>query len=119
MGIKRLLKKTFIGGGMLEGHIMDALQKHTKTGKPFMDCLEQSVRETITEDLPGTSYIYDMGKADGRAQGTVEQAARDEEKMKQMHETHEEERKHWMEMDHKKDELLDELEKKIEISVQE
>lgn len=109
MGIKRLLKKSFIGGGMVQGHIIDALQKKKETGKSFRDCLEQSVKETFTEDLPGTSHIYDMGKKDGRVQGTIEQAKRDEIKIKKMHEKHDRDRKHWQEIDRKKDELLDEM----------
>lgn len=112
MGIKRLFKKTFIGGGMLQGHIIDALQKKRETGKSFRDCLEQSVKETFTEDLPGTSHIYDMGKKDGRVQGTIEQAKRDEIKIKKMHEEHDKDRKHWQEIDRKKDELLDEMDMK-------
>ena len=114
MGIKRFLKKNFIGGGMVQGHIIDALQKKKETGKSFRECLEQSVKETFTEDLPGTSHIYDMGKKDGRVQGTVEQAERDKRKMKQMHEEHEKDRMHWQEIDNKKDKLLDELAKGFE-----
>ena len=107
MGIKRLLKKGFIGGGLIQGHIIDALQKKKETGKSFRDCLEQSVKETFTEDLPVTNHIYDMGRKDGRVQGTVEQAERDERKMKQMHDEYEKDRRYWQEIDHKKDELLD------------
>lgn len=67
-------------GGMIEGHIIDAIQKKKETGKSFRECLSESVKETITEDMPGTSHIYQMGKTDGRKQGTVEQAHRDEKK---------------------------------------
>ena len=83
MNTKRLFKK-FIGGGIIQGHIIDALQKKKETGKSFNDCLKQSVKETFTEDLPGTSHIYNMGKKDGRVQGIVEQTKRDERKMKQI-----------------------------------
>lgn len=114
MGIKRLLKKGFIGGGLIQGHIIDALQKKKETGKSFRDCLEQSVKETFTEDLPVTNHIYDMGRKDGRVQGTVEQAERDERKMKQMHDEYEKDRRCWQEIDHKKDELLDEMTKGFE-----
>ena len=115
MGIKRLLKKTIgFGGGIVQGHIVDALQKKYKTGKSFRDCLGQSVKETFTEDLPGTSHIYDIGRKDGRVQGTVEQAERDERKMKQMHEAHEKDRKRWQEIDYEKDKLLDEIAKKFD-----
>lgn len=115
MGIKRLFKKCFFGGGsLIQGHIIDALQKKKEIGKSFRDCLEQSVKETFTEDLPGTSHIYNIGRKDGRVQGTVEQAERDERKMKQMHEEHEKDRRHWQEIDHKKDELLDEMAKEFE-----
>ena len=44
MGTKRLFKK-FIGGGIIQGHIYDALQKKKETGKSFKDCLKQSVKE--------------------------------------------------------------------------
>lgn len=114
MGIKRLLlKKGIIGGGLIQGHIVDALQKKEETGKSFKDCLMQSVKETFTEDLPGTRHIYDNGREVGRSQGAVEQAKRDERIIKQMHEKHENESKHWQEIDHKKDELLDEKEKNL------
>ena len=55
-----------------------------------------------------------MGRKDGRVQGTVEQAERDERKMKQMHDEYEKDRRYWQEIDHKKDELLDEMTKGFE-----
>jgi len=113
MGFKRLIKKGLLGGAgsLIEGHIFDALQKKEKTGKPFRQCLEESVKETITEDLPGTSHVYQMGKTDGTRQGTIEQAERDEAKMQKMQDEHEREREKWKEIDKEKDNLIDELEK--------
>ena len=113
MGFKRLIKKGLLGGagGMIEGHIFDAIQKKKETGKSFRECLNESVKQTFTEDMPGTSHIYQMGKTDGRKQGTVEQAKRDEKKIKKMQEDHELDRQEWKRIDKEKDELLDEMEK--------
>ena len=113
MGLKRLIKKGLLGGGgtLIEGHIFDAIQKKKETGKPFKECLEESVKETVTEDLPGTSHLYRMGKKDGREQGTEEQAARDEKKMQKLNEQHEHDREKWHKIDKEKDELIDELSK--------
>ena len=115
MGLKRLIKKGLLGGagGLIEGHIFDALQKKKKTGKPFRKCLEESVKETFTEDFPGTSHIYQIGKSDGKKEGTIEQAKRDEAKMQKIHKEHEYEREKWKEIDKKKDELIDELENSL------
>ena len=114
MGLKRLLfKKGLIGGGLVQGHIFDAIEKKKKTGKPFIDCLEESVKETFTEDLPGTSHVYQMGKTDGRKQGTVEQTKRDELKMQQMRKDHEHDRERWQEIDRQKDELINDIEKNL------
>ncbi|MBO4673361.1 MAG: hypothetical protein J5616_03330 [Bacteroidaceae bacterium] len=110
MGLKRLFKKGLLGGGnLIEGHIFDALQRKKETGKPFRQCLEESVKETIAEDFPGTSHVYEMGKNDGKKQGTIEQAERDEAKMLRIHEEHEREREKWREIDKEKDSLIDEL----------
>ena len=113
MGFKRLMKKSFLGGGggMIEGHIFDAIQKKKETGKSFRECLSESVKETFTEDMPGTSHIYQMGKTDGRNLGTIEQAKRDEKKMQKMQEDHERDRQEWERIDKEKDELFDEMEK--------
>ena len=112
MGLKRLLKKAFSGGGsMIRGHIIDAIQKKIETGKSFRECLDQSVKETFTEDLPGTSYVYQMGHKDGKIEGTIEQAARDEKKMQDIHDKHEKDKEEWCRIDKEKDELLDEAEK--------
>ena len=115
MGFKRLLKKGLLGGAgsMIEGHIFDAIQKKKETGKSFRECLSESVKETFTEDFPGTSHVYQMGKTDGRKQGTVEQAKRDETKMKQMREDHERDRKRWNEEKQAYENLLDETENKL------
>lgn len=113
MGLKNLLKKGILCGpvGMIEGHIIDALKKKKKTLKSFRDCLEESVKETITEDIPGTSHVYQMGRKDGRAQGTFEQAHRDEQKFKALHKQHEQDRREWKATDKKKDALIDDLAK--------
>ena len=114
MGFKRLIKKGLLGGGsMIEGHIFDAIQKKIETGKSFRECLKKSVKETVTEDMPVTSHIYQMGKTDGRKQGTIEQAKRDEKKMQKMQEDHERDRQGWERIDKEKDELLDEKEKNL------
>ena len=105
MGFKRLIKKGLLGG-MIEGHIFDAIQKKKETGKSFRECLSESVKETFTEDMPGTSHVYQMGKTDG----TIEQAKRDEKKMQKMQEDHERDRQEWERIDKEKDELLDEME---------
>lgn len=113
MGLKRLLKKTLIGGGsLIEGHIFDALEKKKKTGKTFRECLEESVKETFSEDLPGTSHLYQMGKKDGKMQGSIEQAERDEKGMDQIREEHEKDRLRWKEIDDEKDKFIDDLVKK-------
>lgn len=115
MGIKRLFKKGFLGGGglLIEGHIFDALQKKKETGKSFRECLSQSVKETFTEDLPGTSHIYHMGHRDGKIEGVVEQATRDEKMLQDMHKRHEDEREEWRSIDKEKDELLSEIENQL------
>ena len=114
MGFKRLIKKGLLGGGsMIEGHIFDAIQKKIETGKSFREWLKESVKETVTEDMPVTSHIYQMGKTDGRKQGTIEQAKRDEKKMQKMQEDHERDRQGWERIDKEKDELLDEKEKNL------
>ena len=115
MGFKRLLKKGLLGGAgsMIEGHIFDAIQKKKETGKSFRECLSESVKETFTEDFPGTSHVYQMGKTDGRKQGTAEQAARDEKKIKEMHQQHENDRKRWNEEKQAYEKLLDETENEL------
>ena len=115
MGFKRLIKKGLLGGagGMIEGHILDAIQKKKETGKSFRECLSESVKETISEDMPGTSHVYQMGKTDGRKQGTVEQAKRDEKIMQKKCEDHERERHEWEKIDKEKDELLGEMGKNL------
>ncbi|MBR6311319.1 MAG: hypothetical protein IKR52_09015 [Paludibacteraceae bacterium] len=113
MGLKRLIKKVSLGGGIIRGHIYDAIQKKKETGKSFRECLSESVKETVAEDMPGTRHVYKMGKTDGRKQGTVEQARRDEKKMQKMQEDHERDRQEWEKIDKEKDELLDETEKNL------
>lgn len=112
MGFKRFIDKVLINGPIF-GHIKDAIKKKNETGKSFNECLSESVKETFTEDMPGTSHVYQMGKTDGRKQGTVEQAKRDEKKMRQMRKDHERDRQKWERIDKEKDELLDEMEKNL------
>lgn len=114
MGLKRLFKKFVLGGNIINGHIYDAIDKKRKTGRSFKDCLEESVKETFTEDMPGTSHIYQVGKKDGRVQGTVEQAKRDEKKMQKLHEKHEQDRQEWEKIDKEKDILIDDLSKDLD-----
>lgn len=84
MGFKRLLKKTAMGGGnLVYGHIFDAFVKKHASGKSFKECLKDSFDETVQEDMPVTSHIYKQGRKDGRIQGTIEQANRDEKKFKE------------------------------------
>ena len=113
MGLKRLIRKGLLGGGgsLIEGYIRDAVKKKKESGRPFRDCLEESLKETVPEDLPGTSHIYQMGEKDGRARGTVEQADRDEEKIQEIKDAHERDRAEWKNIDEKKDLLIDDLSK--------
>lgn len=111
MALKRLLKKTLFGGGnMIQGHIFDALDKKRKTGKPFRECLRESINETIQEDMPGTSHIYRRGRSDGKVQGIAEQAQKDEEKFRAQHEAHESDRKEWQSKRKEYEELLNDIE---------
>lgn len=113
MGYKRLFKKLILYRDPLSGHLQDAREKQKKTGKPLSDCLKESVKETFTEDLPGTSHIYQMGQSDGRRKGTAEQAKRDAKKMQKMREDHERDRQEWEKIDKEKDEMLDEMERNL------
>lgn len=111
MGLKRLFKKSLIGGGnIVYGHVTDALVKKRKTGKSFRECLGDSVSETIKEDLPGTSHIYQSGRKDGRIQGTAEQAQRDARKFEQLEHNHASDRKRWNAQKQQYEELLDDAE---------
>ena len=112
MGFKRFIDKVLIKGPIL-GHIEDAIEKKNETGKSINKCLSESIKETVTEDMPGTSHIYQMGRSDGRKQGTVEQAQRDKKKMQQMLANHERDRQEWKRIDKEKDDLLDEMEKNL------
>ena len=112
MGFDRFLKKTLIGGP-ISGHIIDALNKQKKTGKTLKKCLEDSVKETVTEDMPVTSQIYQMGKSDGRKRGTIEQARRDERKINDLKQKHNSDRARWAENDRKKDTLIKKMAKEL------
>lgn len=95
-------------GGPIPGHIMDAIDKTRKNKKSFRKNLEASVKETFTEDLPGTSHIYNAGKFDGKKEGTVEQAMRDEKKMQELKDTHSQEKEEWEETVRRKDDIIKE-----------
>lgn len=111
MGIKRLLKKSVFGGGdLVRGHIADALVKKSKTGKSFRECLGESVRETWQEDLPGVSHVYQAGHANGRVQGSSEQAQKDEKKFQQLQDKHDKDRKAWKKQAQQYEDLLDDVE---------
>lgn len=114
MGLKRLFKKGLMGGGdIVRGHIADAIYRKKKTGRPFKECLQETIRETITEDMPISSHVYQMGRRNGRIQGTAEQAATDERKFRDLHEKHEADKRKWREQDKMKDDLIDEMAKNI------
>lgn len=108
MNLKRLMKKTLLGGGdLISGHISDAIQRKEKTGKSFRECLEDSIKETVAEDMPVTSHIYQMGHTDGKKEGTAEQAERDTKKMEDMQKIHDKDRREWQRIDAEKDKLID------------
>ena len=115
MSLKRLLMKT--GGlsipGAITGHLYDAAKKKKESGKSYRECLKESVKETVCEDMPGTSHIYKAGHKDGKLEGTCEQAQRDERKMESMRNAHETDRKRWETIDKEKDILLDEAERRF------
>lgn len=54
-----------------------------------------------------------VGHSKGKKEGTTEQAARDEKKIKEMHQQHENDRKRWNEEKQAYEDLLDETEKKL------
>lgn len=114
MGFKRLMKKTCFGQAPVVGHVLDAVKKQNNTGRKFSECLSESVKETIQEDMPGTSHIYQQGKKDGRVQGTIEQARRDEKKFKEQAERHDSDRRKWESQKRKYEEILDVIEKDYE-----
>ena len=110
MALKRLFKKTLLGGGrLIEGHIADALIKKAETGKSFRECLKESINETIQEDLPGTRHIYQAGKANGIKEGISKQARIDEEKFRQQAQAHHEDREKWEKEKQGYEELLDDI----------
>lgn len=108
MGLKRFIKKG-LSGGFVTGHLMDAVQKKENSGKPFLVCLEETVKETFAEDLPGTSHLYKLGEKDGRVKGTVEQAKRDKKKIQELNDAHERDRSKWKRIDERKNTLINDL----------
>lgn len=115
MSLKRLIAKTGCVSvpGIVAGHLLDAAKKKKESGKSYGDCLKQSIKETVCEDMPGTSHIYRTGHKDGKVEGTIEQAQRDKRKMEAMKEAHEADRKRWKKIDKEKDKLLDEAERRF------
>ena len=113
MGFKRFFKKTVLKGPIY-GHYEDAIVKQVKTGRKFSECLSESVKETIQEDMPGTSHIYQQGKKDGRVQGTIEQAKRDEKKFIELAEQFDCDRRKWEAEKKKYEDLLDEIQSDYE-----
>ena len=63
----------------------------------------------------GTAYAVGeaVGHSKGKKEGTEEQAARDEKKIKEMHQQHENDRKRWNEEKQAYEDLLDETENKL------
>ena len=49
-------------GGPIAGHIQDAIGKTAENGGSFLKNLQESVKETITEDMPGTSGMKEENK---------------------------------------------------------
>ena len=111
MSLKRLISKGALAGvpGFAAGHLVDAFFKKQETGKDFTDCLKESVKETLTEDLPGTSHLYQSGRQEGKREGIVEQSKRDERKFAELHNRHEEDRRQWKKIDKKKDKLINDI----------
>ena len=56
---------------------------------------------------------YSKGHKKGKVEGTKEQARRDEQKMREMHNKHEADRGRWKKEIKKKDDLLDDIEKQL------
>lgn len=54
-----------------------------------------------------------VGHSKGKKEGTAEQAARDEKKIKEMHQQHENDRKRWKKEKQAYEDLLDEAENKL------
>lgn len=52
MSIKRLFKKNFFGGGMIQGHIMDAIQKKRKQVNLLESALKNQSRKHLLKIYP-------------------------------------------------------------------
>ena len=116
MGYKRLIQKTLMGGGLdpisaVIGHLEDAYHKKKVSGKSYSECLKDSVKETLYEDLPGTSHIYKAGHKDVRKKGIAEQAARDAKKIQDMNRLHKRDRENWRRTQQGYEDLLDDISK--------
>ena len=53
--------------------------------------------------------VYAKGHTDGKKEGTIEQAKRDETKMTEMHRHHEQDRKEWAQQKKNYDDLLNDI----------
>jgi len=82
MNIKKVIKKVYVPGGMAH----EAAQIQKKTGKSFARSYLQAFKEFYTNDLPGTSHLYEAGKYEGEKQGRAVQAEVDAKKMQNMNE---------------------------------
>ena len=84
-----------------------------------------AVGKAVTEHFVkhGSKYLFGggaayavgeaVGHSKGKKEGTAEQAARDEKKIKEMHQQHENDRKRWNEEKQAYEDLLDETENKL------
>lgn len=87
-----------------------------------------AVGKAVTEHFVkhGSKYLFGVGVAaanyavgeavghsKGKKEGTAEQAARDEKKIKEMHQQHENDRKRWNEEKQAYEDLLDETENNL------
>ena len=64
--------------------------------------------------MPGVSHMYQQGKKDGRVQGTIEQARRDEKKFKEQAERHASDSRKWEREKEEYEELLNEIQSDYE-----
>lgn len=112
---------------MIDKLLVPVLEVAGKAVVKGATALGKAVVEHFTKH--GTKYLigggvaavggaaYALGKSDGhtkgKKEGTAEQAARDEKKIKDMHQRHEQDRKRWNEEKQVYKDLLDEIENKL------
>ena len=68
---------------------------------------------SVVATVATNAAIYAVGHLKGKKEGTTEQAARDENKIKNMHQQHENDRKQWNEEKQAYEDLLNETENKL------